>query len=167
MTITSGAARAVSLLLWASILAGSAAAAKTPVDPCWQAAEVDAWRLRALQAQLMVATLKCSASGVATVTTSYNRFISASQLTLRDAATVLLARFKRLKERDAMGTMDKLTTNLANTFSTAAMGPNACAQAGDVAEMAARANAADLAVLAQALVPAMMDGIACPAVVKQ
>lgn len=158
--------RFVSLLICAAMVTGSSAWAKAATDSCWQTTEMDAYKLRALQAQLMVITLKCNAMGDTAAADSYNRFVSASQLTLRDAATVLLARFKRLNGRDAMGAMDRFTTDLANQFSAAGMGPNACAQVSGVAEMAARANSTDLLALAHTLVPNQAEWAVCLTEVK-
>jgi hypothetical protein len=143
------------------LITSSVALAKPPVDACWQAAELDAFKIRALQSQLMVATLKCSALGNTTVTEAYNRFVTSSQQMLRTSATVLLTRYKRLNGRDATKIMDSLTTDMANRYSGSSMGPNACVKAGEIADMAARVTSSDLAALAHSLVATGSDSVMC------
>ncbi len=153
--------RMIGALLAAGLAMSSITWAAKPVDTCWQAPEHEAYRLRALQSLLMVATLKCKVMGDAAITDKYNLFVTATQPHMQSSASILLARFKRLGGGPAMKLMDQMSTDLANQFSAAPMGINACSKAGDVAQMAANISAAELTALAGSLVPAPETLIPC------
>ena len=102
---------------------------------CWTQADVSAAKVRQLQTKLMVAALRCRASGV-DILSSYNRFIRAKRSEITAANDRLKAHFRAAHASTGERDYDRYTTALANHYGGARTSENSCAEAEDLAQTA-------------------------------
>ena len=94
----------------------------------WTPAETSAAKVRALQTKLMVAALRCRATGIDILAT-YNRFVGVRRAELRAANDRLKAHFAAAGSAIGQRDYDRYTTALANSFGGTSWGPESCQQA--------------------------------------
>jgi hypothetical protein len=128
---------------------------------CWTQADVSAAKVRELQTRLMVATLRCRATGV-NILASYNNFIAGGRTSIVAANDRLKAHFMTAGAVVGQRDYDRYTTALANAYGAAETGPESCAEASSLAAEAA-AKGDVTAVAAQAVPVATLPAAVCPA----
>ena len=111
-------------------------AAPAASGACWTQADVSAAKVRQLQTKLMVAALRCRASGV-DILASYNRFIRAKRGEITAANDRLKAHFRAAHPSTGERDYDRYTTSLANHYGGARTNDSSCAEAEDLARSAA------------------------------
>jgi hypothetical protein len=111
-------------------------AAPAASGACWTQADVSAAKVRQLQTKLMVAALRCRASGV-DILASYNRFIRAKRGEITSANDRLKAHFRAASRSSGERDYDRYTTALANHYGGARTSQNSCAEAENLAQSAA------------------------------
>ncbi len=131
----------------ATCFVSTAASAAT----CWSQADVSAAKVRELQTRLMVATLRCRATGV-NILASYNAFIGNAKPAIVAANDQLKAHFAASGPVAGQRDYDRYTTTLANAYGAADTGPESCAEAANLAAEATNAKG-DLAAFAEHAVP--------------
>jgi hypothetical protein len=118
---------------------------------CFTQADVSAAKVRELQTRLMVATLRCRATGV-NILASYNNFVGAAKPAIVAANEQLKAHFAAGGPAAGQRDYDRYTTTLANAYGAADTGPESCAEAANLAAEATAAKG-DLAAFAAHVIP--------------
>lgn len=135
----SGQIRKGGLYAAAAVMLGFAMPAHA-VMGCWNPTQVAAAKVRDLQSRLMVATLRCQATG-ADVTGAYNRFMQANMTTIQGANRVLLAQFRTgFGNAQADTQYDHFATALANAYGADATNAEVCHDTAALADEAAAAQ---------------------------
>ena len=111
-------------------------AAPAASSSCWTQADISAAKVRQMQTKLMVAALRCRASGY-DILASYNRFIRAKRGEITAANDRLKAHFRAASRSSGERDYDRYTTSLANHYGGARTNPNSCAEAENLAQNAA------------------------------
>jgi hypothetical protein len=137
--------------LVAAALATSLVSTTASAASCWTQADVSAAKVREMQTRLMVATLRCRASGV-NILASYNNFMAAAKPSIIAANDQLKAHFAASGPVAGQRDYDRYTTSLANAYGAADTGPESCAEAANLAAEATAARG-DLAAFAAHAVP--------------
>lgn len=137
--------------LAAAALATCVISTAAPAAGCWSQADVSAAKIRELQTRLMVATLRCRASGV-NILASYNAFVGSAKPAIVEANNTLKAHFAAAGPVAGQRDYDRYTTTLANAYGAADTGPESCAEAANLAAEATVARG-DLAAFADQAVP--------------
>ncbi len=122
-----------------------------PAASCWSQADVSAAKVRELQTRLMVATLRCRATGV-NILASYNAFVGSAKPAIVAANNTLKAHFGAAGPVAGQRDYDRYTTVLANAYGAADTGPESCAEAANLAAEATVARG-DLAAFAERAIP--------------
>ena len=118
---------------------------------CFTQADVSAAKVRELQTRLMVAALRCRATGV-NILASYNNFVGSAKPAIVAANEQLKAHFSAGGPVAGQREYDRYVTTLANAYGAAETGPESCAEASNLAAEAAAAKG-DLAGFAAHAVP--------------
>jgi hypothetical protein len=137
--------------LAAAAIATCLVATAAPAATCWSQADVSAAKVRELQTRLMVATLRCRATGV-NILASYNNFVGTAKPAIVAANDRLKAHFGAAGPVAGQRDYDRYTTTLANAYGAADTGPESCAEAANLAAEATAARG-DLAAFAEHAVP--------------
>ena len=137
--------------LAAAALATCVISTAAPAASCWSQADVSAAKVRELQTRLMVATLRCRASGV-NILASYNAFVGTTKPAIIAANNTLKAHFGAAGPVAGQRDYDRYTTVLANAYGAADTGPESCAEAANLAAEATVAKG-DLAAFAERAIP--------------
>jgi hypothetical protein len=146
--------------LAAAALATCLVSTAAPAASCWSQADVSAAKVRELQTRLMVATLRCRASGV-NILASYNNFVGSTKPAIVAANDQLKAHFAAGGPAAGQRDYDRYTTTLANAYGAAETGPESCAEAANLAAEATSAKG-DLAAFAARAIPvATLPGSVC------
>ena len=120
-------------------------AAPAASGACWTHADVSAAKVRQMQTKLMVAALRCRASGV-DILSSYNRFIRAKRTEITVANNRLKAHFRAASASTGERDYDRYTTALANHYGGARTSDTSCSEAETLAQSAAsRGSLVDIA----------------------
>jgi hypothetical protein len=122
-----GLLRVAALLVAIAVPAGSVQAA------CWPDASVTAAKIRDMETMLMVASLRCKASGNALLG-QYNRFVRQSRPTLTRVNDQLRAQFA---PAGGLNAYDRYVTSIANRYGAGAEGLTC----NDMASILSAANA--------------------------
>jgi hypothetical protein len=137
--------------LAAAAIATCLVSTAAPAATCWSQADVSAAKVRELQTRLMVAALRCRATGV-NILASYNAFVGNSKPALVAANNALKAHFAAGGPVAGQRDYDRYTTTLANAYGAADTGPESCAEAANLAAEATNAKG-DLAAFAAQAIP--------------
>lgn len=139
------------------------ASAPARAESCWAKEEIAAAKVRELQTMLMVAALRCRATGI-DILPSYNRFVSANRKTITAMNDRLKAHFGGNGPAEGQRRYDRFTTSLANAYGGGATGEDSCAEMADLAdEGAAASGSARLIAIAERAVPdPQIRGGSCP-----
>jgi hypothetical protein len=147
--------------LAAAAIATCLVSTAAPAATCWSQADVSAAKVRELQTRLMVAALRCRATGV-NILASYNNFVGSAKPAIVAANDRLKAHFGASGPVAGQRDYDRYTTSLANAYGAADTGPESCAEAANLAAEASNAKA-DLAAFAEHAIPvATMASSVCP-----
>jgi hypothetical protein len=122
-----------------------------PAASCWSQADVSAAKVRELQTRLMVAALRCRATGV-NILASYNAFVGNAKPAIVAANDQLKVHFGAAGPVAGQRDYDHYTTTLANAYGAADTGPESCAEAANLAAEATNAKG-DLAAFAAHAIP--------------
>lgn len=129
--------RAAAAALALGMAVGQAQAA---TGNCWSAQEISAAKVRDLQTILMVAGLRCRASGT-DVLAGYNRFVQQHRVSITQFNTQLKAHFNGAHgPREGQRQYDRFTTALANVYGAGGSGAGNCRDMADLAEDATAAR---------------------------
>jgi hypothetical protein len=120
----------------AAIAVCLSSAAPAASGACWSQADFSAAKVRQLQTKLMVAALRCRASGV-DILASYNRFVRAKRTEITAANNRLKAHFRAASPSTGERDYDRYTTSLANHYGGARTSENSCADAESLAQASA------------------------------
>ena len=137
--------------LVAAALATTLGSTAASAASCFTQADVSAAKVREMQTRLMVATLRCRATGV-NILASYNNFMGAAKPAIVAANDQLKAHFGAAGPVAGQRDYDRYTTSLANAYGAAETGPESCAEAANLAAEAANTKG-DLAAFAANAVP--------------
>lgn len=139
--------RAASAALMITLGCGQAQAA---ASDCWAAQTVSAAKVRDLQTMLMVAGLRCRASGT-DVLGAYNHFVKANRAALVEVNDRLKLHFKAAYgPAQGQRSYDRFATALANTYGAGGGGTADCVDMAALAGEAASARgSAALAAIAE------------------
>ena len=137
--------------LAAAAIATCLVSTAAPAASCWSQADVSAAKIRELQTRLMVAALRCRASGV-NILASYNAFVGNAKPSIVAANDQLKAHFGAAGPVAGQRDYDRYTTVLANAYGAADTGPESCAEAANLAAEATNAKG-DLAAFAAHAIP--------------
>ncbi len=137
--------------LAAAAIATCLVSTAAPAATCWSQADVSAAKVRELQTRLMVAALRCRASGV-NILASYNAFVGNAKPAIVAANDQLKAHFGAGGPVAGQRDYDRYTTTLANAYGAADTGPESCAEAANLAAEATNAKG-DLAAFAAHAIP--------------
>ncbi len=129
---------------------------------CWAAQDVSAAKVRDLQTMLMVAALRCQASGN-DVIADYNAFVSASRGPIAAMNQRLKAHFWIEGSAEGQMQYDRFTTALANAHGRDETGGDTCAEVAAIAQEAAAAPTIDglIAIAEARMVNPALPGGAC------
>ena len=124
-------------------LAAAALLVPQPADAamsCWNRDQAAAAKIRNLQSQLMVATMRCKAMGI-DVLTDYNDFVRVNRSTLQAANGVIKAQFADgFGAEEAQTFYDRFTTALANAYGADPTDGAICEETALAAREAVAAN---------------------------
>ena len=109
---------------------------------CWGAQDVAAAKVRDLQTMLMVAALRCQASGT-DVTSEYNAFVTANRGPIAAMNQRLKAHFWIEGSNEGQVQYDRFTTALANAHGRDETGGDSCAEVAAISQEAAAAPTID------------------------
>lgn len=130
------------------------ASAPAYAGSCMAKEDVAAVKVREMQTMLMVAALRCRASGI-NILPSYNAFVSANRKTITAMNDRLKVHFWASGPAEGQRRYDRFTTSLANAYGAGATGEESCADMADLAQEAAIASGAgELIAIAERNVPA-------------
>lgn len=139
------------------------ASAPANAASCFAREDAAAAKVRELQTMLMVAALRCRASGI-DILPNYNRFVAAHRGTISAMNARLKAHFAVSGPAEGQRRYDRFTTALANAYGAGATGGESCADMAALADEAHdAAGAAELIAIAERNVPDSTNGT-CPEV---
>lgn len=142
------------------------ASAPARAERCWAKDEIAAAKVRELQSMLMVAALRCRASGI-DILPSYNRFVSANRRTITAMNDRLKFHFGVGGTAEGQRGYDRFTTALANAYGAGSTGEDSCADMAELSDEAAAASGpAELIAIAERAVPRRARG-RCPVTIAQ
>lgn len=138
------------------------AGAPAYAESCWAKEEIAAAKVREMQSMLMVAALRCRASGI-NILPSYNAFVSANRKTIMAMNDRLKLHFWAAGPAEGQRRYDRFTTSLANAYGAGQTGEESCADMADLAQEAAMASGTgELIAIAERNIPSpRLPGSAC------
>lgn len=120
---------------------------------CLAKEDVAAVKVREMQTMMMVAALRCRASGI-NILPSYNAFVSANRKTIAAMNDRLKLHFWASGPAEGQRRYDRFTTSLANAYGAGTTGEESCAEMADLAREAAVASGVgELIAIAERNVP--------------